>query len=65
MATPRKPPEEHKRRGPKPKAHGVTAGRAATTDITDDERRQLAERYGSVYAGLRAGVKLALAPETK
>lgn len=35
----------------------------ASTKVTEDERDRLKERYGTVYAGVRHGIELALEEE--
>lgn len=50
MATPKKPPEEHAKRGPKPR--GDTTAATTTIRLTEGERAWLIDRYGAVSAGI-------------
>ncbi len=61
MATPKKRPHELKRRGRPPADPDAPRKVKVTTDVTEAERIALVDKFGSAYAGLRAGIRLALA----
>lgn len=50
MATPKKPPEEHKRRGRPPRSQSPAIPTAVS--LTEEERAWLIDRYGGVSAGV-------------